>query len=51
MSDLIISAGFLSNSETAAAAEWPRVGRAVEKAFGFMLFASSDMQFMEEIVN
>lgn len=51
MSDLIISAGVLSNSETAAAAEWPQVGRAVKKAFGFMLFTSPDMPFMEEVVN
>lgn len=45
MSDLIISAGVLGSSETAVA-EWPQVGRAVEKAFGFMLLASPEMPFM-----
>lgn len=44
VSDLIISTGVLGSSETAVA-EWSQVGRAVEKAFGFMLLASPDMLF------
>lgn len=46
MSELIISACVLGSSEAAPVAEWTHIGRVVEKAFGFVLLAFPDMQFM-----